>query len=103
MSVELVATNKSDSLFLNRFPATLGRGADAAQVAAIPGSCHCLVSLAEDQLTVWDLGAAGGTLVNGTRVTKALLRPGDTLELGGMEFHVNYMPSSRRYLFGVRN
>ena len=83
----------------------IGRGADSVQVSnPVPGSCHCLVSLVEGQLVVWDLGTAGGTFVNGTRVSKATIKPGDTLKLGGMEFQVDYTkPHLRRYLFGPRS
>ena len=103
MSVELVATKKSDSMLLETLPAVVGQGAGSVQANdSIPGSYHCLVSLVENQLVGWDLGTAGGTFVNGTRVTKAALKPGDRLKLGGMEFQANYRPRSRHYLFGVR-
>ena len=104
MSVELVATKNSDSMSLDTLPAVIGDEAGPAHVSAlIPGSYHCLVSLVESQLAVWDLGTPGGTFVNGTRVTKAAIKPGDTLKLGGMEFQVKRRPDSRRYLFGVRS
>ena len=49
------------------------------------------------------IGSAGGTLGNGARVTKAALKSGDTLNLGGTEFKVNYKPRVPRYFFGVRS
>jgi pSer/pThr/pTyr-binding forkhead associated (FHA) protein len=105
MSVELIATKNSDSALLESFPAVIGRRAGSSvQVdESIPAGYHCLVSVVEGQLVVWDLGTVGGTFVNGTRVTKAALKPGDTLNLGGTDFQVNYKPLSRRYLFGVRS
>jgi predicted component of type VI protein secretion system len=91
-------------VFAKTFPAVIGQEAGTVQVNdSVPGSCHCLVSLVDSQLVVWDLGTAGGTSVNGTRVTKAAIKPGDTLKLGGMEFQVKRRPDSRRYLFGVRS
>ena len=104
MSVELVATKNADRMLLGTSPAVIGQGAGAIQVNdSIPGSYHCLVSLVESQLVVWDLGTAAGTFVNGSRVTKAALKRGDTLQLGGMEFQVNYKPPLRHYLLGVRS
>ena len=66
MSVELVATRNSDGVLLETFPAVMGQGADSpVQLgASVPGSYHCLVSLVEGQLVVWDLGTPGGTFVN---------------------------------------
>ncbi len=104
MSVELVAAKSSDSTLLERFPVVIGPAAGSVQVnAAVPGGCHCLVSLVDSQLVVWDLGTAGGTFVNGARVTKAALKPGDTLKLGELEFKVNERSHSGRYLHGVRS
>ena len=104
MSVELVATNRSDSMLLEKLPAVIGQGAGPVPVAdSLLGRYHCLVSLVDSQLVVWDLGTAGGTFVNGARVTKATLRPGDTLTLGGMEFQVKDRPRASRYLCGVRS
>ncbi len=66
MSVELVATQKSDSMLLETLPALVGPGAGSSEAKdPIPGGYHCLVSLVEGQLVVWDLGSAGGTFVNG--------------------------------------
>lgn len=39
-------------------------------------------------LTVVDLASARGTFVNGLRVQRQELRPGDTLSMGGQAFHV---------------
>ena len=48
MSVELVATKKSDSMVLDRFPAVISeRAGSTVQLDnPLPGSYHCLVSLA---------------------------------------------------------
>lgn len=104
MSVELVATKNSHSMSLETFPAVIGQGAGSVEVSeSMPGSYHCLLSLADSQLLVWDLGTPGGTFVNGSRVSRAALKPGDTLKLGGMEFQVNSKPRLQRYLRGLRS
>jgi pSer/pThr/pTyr-binding forkhead associated (FHA) protein len=105
MSVELLATNNTDPMVLEEFPLAISRGAENAVKtdSATPGSYHCLVSMADGRLVVWNLGSAGGTMLNGSQVTQATIKPGDTLEIGGTKFQVNYKPPMRRYLCGVRS
>jgi hypothetical protein len=47
---------------------------------------HALLLKGEGGWTLWDLGSTNGTRVNGWRVERAVLRPGDELELGGSRF-----------------
>lgn len=106
MSVELVATRESTNLRLKNYPVLMKESADGTIEVddSIPGGRHCLLSVVQGQLVVWDLGTEGGTFVNGIRVTKAALHTGDTLSLGETEFQVNTRQySSRRYLFGPRS
>lgn len=105
MSVELISTRTSASEMANKFPALLNPDSQTGVKCEdkIPGSYHCLVSLVEGQLVVWDLGAPGGTLVNGMRVNKSAVKPGDTLSLAGSSFQVNYQPRHQRYLHGARS
>jgi pSer/pThr/pTyr-binding forkhead associated (FHA) protein len=106
MSVELVAVAKSGSRTLDNFPAMIGEHADSGLQLDSPtvGNYHCLISRVDNQLVVWDLGTPGGTFVNGARVTKASLRTGDTLRLGGNEFTVKSDERQpRHYLHGVRS
>jgi pSer/pThr/pTyr-binding forkhead associated (FHA) protein len=49
---------------------------------------HCRLTLPTDGLLVEDLESTNGTFVNGERVTKLLLRAGDALKVGRMEFAV---------------
>jgi len=56
----------------------------------------------DDHLVVWDLGAKGGTFVNGVPVVKATLNMSDTLRLGDREFSVRYHEEPHRYLLGLR-
>jgi len=67
---------------------TLGRAADAdfSLDAALVSRVHCrLVSLPGDELEVRDLDSTNGTFVNGTRVQKARLAPGDRIRIGRVE------------------
>jgi pSer/pThr/pTyr-binding forkhead associated (FHA) protein len=105
MRVELVAETNPESRVLGNFPVLIGQNpqADVPLSGSTPGNYHCLISRVDDQLIVWDLGVGGGTFVNGTQVTKASLKAGDTLRLGGTDFSVRYERGPRRYLFGVRS
>ena len=68
---------------------TLGRTARADFIvsAALVSRLHCrLTADRSDQLVVEDLDSTNGTIVNGRRVKRSLLRAGDRLKVGRMEF-----------------
>jgi len=68
---------------------TLGRTARADFIvsAALVSRLHCrLTADRSDQLVVEDLDSTNGTLVNGRRVKRSLLRAGDRLKVGRVEF-----------------
>jgi ABC transport system ATP-binding/permease protein len=70
---------------------TIGRTASADFVldAALVSRVHCRLSAdASNQLIVEDLDSTNGTLVNGKRVSRAVLRNGDVLTIGRVEFTV---------------
>ncbi|HEX8342899.1 MAG TPA: FHA domain-containing protein [Tepidisphaeraceae bacterium] len=49
---------------------------------------HCRLVKEGNYLVVEDLGSANGTYLNGQRVTDAELNPGDTLQIGPVQFLV---------------
>ena len=68
---------------------TLGRTARADFIvsAALVSRLHCrLTADKSDQLIVEDLDSTNGTMVNGRRVKRSLLRAGDRLKVGRVEF-----------------
>lgn len=68
---------------------TLGRTAraDFIVTAAMVSRLHCrLTADRSDQLVVEDLDSTNGTMVNGRRVKRSLLRAGDRLKVGRIEF-----------------
>jgi pSer/pThr/pTyr-binding forkhead associated (FHA) protein len=69
---------------------TMGRAARADFVvdAALVSRLHCRFTFADDRLDVEDLGSTNGTWVNGKKVEKAPLTPGDTIQIGRLEFAV---------------
>jgi pSer/pThr/pTyr-binding forkhead associated (FHA) protein len=70
----------------------IGRGPDCELRLAVPDVSrhHCLIRLANDEVTIEDLGSANGTLLNGQRVRSATpLRSGDLLQIGETRFVVD--------------
>ena len=69
---------------------TVGRAPRADFVVDVPlvSRLHCRLTLQPDGLLVEDLGSTNGTFVNGERVMKLLMRTGDALRVGRMEFSV---------------
>ncbi|MEO7190475.1 MAG: FHA domain-containing protein [Vicinamibacterales bacterium] len=70
---------------------TIGRTARADFIidAALVSRLHCRVtSDPTDQLIVEDLRSTNGTMVNGERIDRAVLRPGDILTVGRVDFEV---------------
>ena len=70
---------------------TLGRTARADFIleAALVSRLHCrLTADKSDQLVVEDLRSTNGTMVNGERVERQLLKPGDRVTVGRVDFDV---------------
>jgi pSer/pThr/pTyr-binding forkhead associated (FHA) protein len=70
---------------------TIGRAprADFIVDAALVSRVHCRLSAGAADLEVVDLASTNGTFVNGARVERAVLRNGDTLAVGKVEFVVS--------------
>ena len=86
---------KGDPPVIFRLPAgsikTVGRTARADFIldAALVSRVHCrLTADKSDQLIVEDLGSTNGTLVNGKRIDRQVLKPGDTVTIGRVELEV---------------
>lgn len=74
---------------------TVGRTSRADFIVDAPliSRLHCrLLADKSGQLVVEDLGSTNGTLVNGGRVDRRVLRAGDTLTIGRVEFKVQENP-----------
>ncbi len=70
---------------------TIGRTARADFIvdAALISRLHCrLTADKSDQLVVEDLGSTNGTMVNGKKIDRVVLRAGDMLTVGRVEFKV---------------
>ncbi len=70
---------------------TVGRTARADFIVEAPlvSRLHCrLTASTSDQLVVEDLESTNGTMVNGTKIDRAVLKTGDVLTVGRVEFRV---------------
>jgi pSer/pThr/pTyr-binding forkhead associated (FHA) protein len=84
------AEGKSEQTFriLPGHARTLGRatGADFIVDAALVSRVHCRITvLPSGELEVTDLESTNGTFVNGQRIDRARLAPGDRIQVGRME------------------
>ncbi len=71
----------------------LGRSARDAHFALRDGNVsrqHAIIERAQGGWVVVDMASTNGILVNGTRVTRAPLRPGDVLEIGPFTLAVEH-------------
>ena len=70
---------------------TIGRAprADFIVDAALVSRVHCRLSAGAAELEVIDLESTNGTYVNGERIDRAMLRTGDRLAVGKVEFVVS--------------
>ncbi len=77
-------------VMLDKMPVVMGRS-EAADVA-LPFSSisreHAKVFLEDDKLMIEDMGSSNGVQINGEKVKKGQLGPGDMVQLGVVEFRV---------------
>ncbi|MGE0042258.1 MAG: FHA domain-containing protein [Vicinamibacterales bacterium] len=87
-------TGGGDALSFRLLPGsikTLGRAprADFVVDAALVSRLHCRFTLGADgDLLVEDLDSTNGTWVNGAKVARSTLAPGDRITIGRVEFVV---------------
>lgn len=70
---------------------TIGRAprADFIVDAALVSRVHCRLAAGAGEIEAVDLSSTNGTFVNGQRVVRGLLREGDRLRIGAVEFVVS--------------
>ena len=76
----------------------LGRGEDADIQVLDSGLSrqHCCIEKAGEDYFVSDLTSTNGTWLNGERVERRQLKPGDRLRIGAVEFEFRCAPERRR-------
>lgn len=89
----IVVGGKANKAEVNlTLPAIIGRGRDADLTVAhsTVSRRHCLLFEKEGALMVRDNGSLNGTLIEGERITEAVLRPGASLTVGPLTFRADY-------------
>ena len=107
MRVKLVTANSwkpKRVITFDNLPVTIGRSPDAGVCIDDPWADphHCEIDEAANRtLVIRDLNSVSGTLVQGYRITEALLMPGNELTIGGTRFVVQYERRMTRFPAGV--
>jgi len=91
---ELTPVGGGDPIPLRKKKLLVGRreGCDITLRFANVSAHHCQLSLEQGYWFVKDLKSRNGTKVNGTRVTRKRIDPGDTLSVAKHKYTVNYSP-----------
>ena len=93
MKIELPATDsRKRKIVVDQFPVIVGLdpGADICLDDSAVGHYQCMIDLADDGLTLWDLGTTAGTYINSIRVIKKHpIADGDELTIGRHNFLVH--------------
>jgi pSer/pThr/pTyr-binding forkhead associated (FHA) protein len=93
MELLLVCNATRREIAIKEFPAMIGRDPSAEiniKDDSWVGHFQCILDKEGDHVRVLDLGTRVGTFVNGRRVQRAVLMPGDTLTVGKTDFTVLY-------------
>jgi pSer/pThr/pTyr-binding forkhead associated (FHA) protein len=93
MKVELTSVEDPQrKIAVEELPALIGRdiSAEVCLNDSWVGHYQCILEREGRTLMVLDLGTRTGTFVNGRRVKKARVMPGDRLTVGRSEFVVSY-------------
>jgi pSer/pThr/pTyr-binding forkhead associated (FHA) protein len=81
---------------LGRLPAIIGHGPDAdvrIEHCSV-GREHCRIDWVDGEVVVEDLDTVHGTFLDGTRIGRAVLRPGRQLSIGLLSFLVQSLPEA---------
>jgi pSer/pThr/pTyr-binding forkhead associated (FHA) protein len=93
MQARLVSLDGQTSISLKNDITVVGRKRGVCDVFLDRGNVsklHCLIIKTDGLLLVRDLGSTNGTLVNGQRVSRGALLPGDELSFASLTFQVQF-------------
>ncbi len=87
--LEIISAEGSQRRELGAKALTIGRHTDNLIVITDEQASryHCVVEKAGDGFRVRDLKSKNGTRVNDVRIESAMLKPGDTIQVGKIQFH----------------
>ncbi len=96
---ELIPVGGGDSIPLIRETLTIGRrdSCDIPMRAPNVSGLHCELSYRDGFWWIRDLNSTNGIKVNGMRVPKKMLQPGDTITIAKRNFTIEYtVPAGKR-------
>jgi pSer/pThr/pTyr-binding forkhead associated (FHA) protein len=91
---ELVPTGGGDAIPLIRESLTMGRRESCDICMRFPNvsGVHCELTFREGYWIIKDLNSTNGIKVNGSRVMKKVLQPGDTITIAKRTYTIEYTP-----------
>lgn len=95
MQAQLIPIDGGEPVLINRNITVVGRKADVCDWVIHHEKVskqHCLIVKTDGLLFLRDLQSTNGTKVNGQKITRGALLPGDQLTIGTVEFRVNLAP-----------
>jgi pSer/pThr/pTyr-binding forkhead associated (FHA) protein len=98
MHAELVPLDGGKPIVLDRDVSVIGRKAGVCDVIVDRESVsklHCIIVKTDGLLFIRDLGSTNGTKVNGQKVIRGALLPGDELSFAGVKHTVVLGPSKK--------
>ena len=98
MQAKLIPLNGGDPIWITRDVTVVGRKPGICDLLVDRGSVskiHCLIVRTDGLLFIRDLGSTNGTKVNGQRITRGALLPGDELAFAGAKYRVFLGPDEQ--------
>lgn len=95
MIAKLIPTDGSEPIAITRNLTIVGRKKGLCDLVLDNSSIskvHCAVAKTDGLLFIRDLGSTNGTKVNGQRVSRGALLPGDELSFANIKFRVHLGP-----------
>lgn len=105
MLAQLIPTNGGPPITLTKPITVVGRSSRLCDLAVDHSSVsklHCILVKTDGLIYMRDLGSTNGTRVNGQRVIRGALLPGDEISFSGAAYNVYLGPDPQLSTGGVR-
>lgn len=97
MQAKLVPSDGAKPILITRDVTVVGRSRELCDLYLRQSSVsklQCLIAKTDGLLFIRDLGSTNGTKVNGQRISRGALLPGDELAFASVKFRVHLGPDS---------
>ena len=104
MLAQLIPVKGGPPVTLTRTVTVVGRSRRLCDLTLLHGSVskmHCILVKTDGLIFMRDLGSTNGTRVNGQRVLRGALLPGDQISFAGTTFQVHLGPDPRLSAGGI--